>query len=263
MHEVHHIPVDLVEPGAFQARRSFDQVMLEGLAASIAESGVIQPVVVRHRGATYELLAGERRWRAAQLAGLTEIPAVVRNDLTDHEASVLGLIENLQRESLNVTETARGLKALCDDFGMTHDQVASQIGKSRVYVTNYLRILQLAPAVQAYLDDGRLTLGHGKVLAGLPRERQLGLAAETVRKRLSVRGLERRLLDSRSSGAKEGPAPDRHLTRLQERLSDALGNRVLIDLDRSGQQGKLIIDFHSLVEFEGILERLGLGADDT
>ncbi len=263
MREVHYIPVDLVEPGAFQARRSFDQASLEGLAASIAESGVIQPVVVRHRGGVYELLAGERRWRATQLAGLAEIPAVIRDDLTDHEASVLGLIENLQRESLNVTETARGLKALCVDFGMTHDQVATQIGKSRVYVTNYLRILQLSPAVQAYLDDGSLTLGHGKVLAGLPRDRQLALASETVRRQLSVRALERRVTGAKSPPARSGTSPDRHLANLQDRLSDALGNRVVIDLDSSGQKGSLTIRFHSLVEFEGILDRLGFDGEDS
>lgn len=153
--DIVQIPLDLISPGRYQARRQFADAPLEELAASIAASGVIQPVILcgeyRHG---YTLLAGERRWRAAARAGLHDVPAIIRNDLDASQAAILGLIENLQRESLGVIDTACGLRRLCTRHGLTHDDVAERIGKSRVYVTNYLRVLKLAPAVQQLLDDG-------------------------------------------------------------------------------------------------------------
>lgn len=262
MATVELIPIDLIEPGAYQARADFDAHALNELALSISRSGLIQPVIVRSTVSGYELLAGERRWRAAQMAQLTEIAAIVRDDLSNEEASVLGLIENLQRESLNVTETARGLRALCEQFGLTHDEVASRIGKSRVYVTNYLRILRLADRVQAYLNDGSLTLGHGKVLAGVPLGLQKTLAEQAVAKRLSVRALEQLIAQPQRADPPARSEPHADVARLADEISDLLGNSATIHFDSDSQQGELAIKFHSLEEFAGILERLGLDWGD-
>ena len=253
------LPIDLIRPGSFQARRYFDPRALEELAGSIRESGVVSPVVVRSKGSGYELLAGERRWRAAQLAGLHEIPAIVRNDLSDAEAHVVGLIENLQRESLTPIETAAGLKQLGELFGLTHEQMGERIGKSREYVTNYLRLLNLAPPVQALVNEGLLSLGHAKVLAGLPVDEQGRWAALVVEKNLPVRQLERRV-----SGAARGPAlPPRPKAAdwraLERRLSDQLGYAVTLSADKGGR-GELRVKFHSLDELDGLLERIGYDA---
>jgi len=228
---IRQIPVDLIRPGSFQARRYFDPHALQDLAQSIRESGVVSPVVLRSKPPGYELLAGERRWRAAQLAGLHEVPAIVRDDLDDNEALVLGLIENLQRESLAPIETAAGLKQLGEMFALTHEQIGERIGKSREYVTNYLRLLNLAPPVQALVNEGHLSLGHAKVLAGLAGEQQRHWAALAVDQELSVRALERR-------------------------LSDHLGYPVEVSAEKSGK-GELRVRFHSLDELDGILARLG------
>ncbi len=253
------LPLDLIAAGAFQARRRFEDGALDELAASIAESGVIQPVVVRgNRDSGYTLLAGERRWRAAARAGLHELPAIVRNDLADAQAAVLGLIENLQRESLGVIDTAHGLQSLCDAHGLTHDAVAARIGKSRAYVTNCLRVLRLAEPVQALLEDGHLTFGHAKILAGLDTPDQLRLARRAADTAMSVRALEK---SARSSVENKGPDDetpnDPALADLEQRLSAHLGNRVRIAYAPSARRGQVRIDFHDLDEFDGLLARLG------
>ena len=260
-HVPQDLPLDLIASGPFQARRHFDQQALDELASSIAESGVVQPVVVRSTGNGYQLLAGERRWRAAQRAGMATIPALVRNDLSEREAAILGLVENLQRESLTPTESARGLKALGAEFGLTHEQIARRIGKSRVYVTNYLRLLQLAPAVLNLLDAQKLSLGHGKILAGLPLPAQESVAREVVRRGLSVRGLERLVShrQTRASGGAKMANPD--LRDIESRISEALGNRVRLTFDPDARSGQLMVEFHDLDEFEGILNRLDIHLD--
>jgi ParB family transcriptional regulator, chromosome partitioning protein len=182
------VPLDLIRPGPQQARRHFDAERLAELAESLRHSGVVQPVVLRSRGdGGYELLAGERRWRAAQVAGLDSIPALIRDDLPDDEAFVVGLIENLQRESLSPMETAQGLKRLCELHQLTHEAIGHRIGKSREYVSNFLRLLNLAPAVQRALDLGELSLGHAKILAGLQAADQLSRLSEIRRDGLTVR----------------------------------------------------------------------------
>jgi ParB family chromosome partitioning protein len=251
--EVLQVPVDLIEPGRTQARRRFDRQALAELAESIRESGVVQPVVLRSRGRGYELLAGERRWRAAQLAGLHDIPALLRNDLSDAEAYVLGLIENLQRESLSPIETAEGLRRLGETFSLTHEQIGVRIGKSRAYVTNYLRLLALAPSVQVLVDEGALSLGHAKVLAGLPVEKQQGWADVIVRERLSVRAFEQQLLRPRR---KHAPRDGDDWERLARKLSDHLGYPASFKPGGKGA-GELRLRFHSLDELDGLLERIG------
>jgi len=257
--EIREIPVDLIRPGSQQARRHFDPASLQELADSIRESGVVQPVVLRTRVWGYELLAGERRWRAAQLAQLHEIPAVIRDDLSDTEAFVVGLIENLQRESLTPMETAAGLKRLGEIFEMTHEEIGARVGKSREYVSNYLRLLNLAPQVATLVNEGHLFLGHAKVLAGIPLDEQVRWADEVIRHKLTVRKLERRLAQSRDSSIVFRPGKASDWQRMERQLSDLLACPVTVQSDKSGQ-GELRIKFHSLDELDGVLARIGYDA---
>ena len=255
---VRHLPIDLIQPGTLQARRVFDPQGIEELAGSIRESGVVQPVVVRSLGDGYELLAGERRWRAAQQAELHEIPAIVRDDLSDDEAMVLGLIENLQRESLTPIEAATGLQFLADHYDLTHAEAAKRIGKSREYVSNYLRLLKLAEPVQKLVNERLLSLGHAKALAGLPSVMQPGMAMDAVSGGWSVRVLESRCRAAlkRAGAEADKPRRDAQWQAVEQQLTEALGNRVQIDFD--GQKGEFRVAFHSLDEFDGILQRLGV-----
>lgn len=256
---VRSVPVDLIRPGSTQARRHFDQPALEELARSVRESGVIQPIVLRTRVWGFELLAGERRWRAAQLAGLHEIPALVRDDLSDDEAFVLGLIENLQRESLSPIETAAGLKRLAETFGLTHDDVGERIGKSREYVSNYFRLLNLDERVASLVNEGHILLGHAKVLAALPAADQVRFADDVIRHKLTVRGLERRVSQHRHPKPVFGVGKPGDMERLERELSDLVGSPVALSLEKSGH-GELRISFHSLDELDGVLARLGYRA---
>jgi ParB family transcriptional regulator, chromosome partitioning protein len=253
---IRKIPIDLIRPGSFQARRYFDPGALRELAGSIRESGVVSPVVLRSLGKGFELLAGERRWRAAQLAGLHEIPAIVRDDLTDTEALVVGLIENLQRESLTPMETAAGLRQLSEVFSLTHEQMGERIGKSREYVTNYLRLLNLAAPVQTLINEGHLSMGHARALAALPLDQQNHWAAVAVDQALSVRALERRVSAAGRVQALPGKPKASDWHALERRLSDQLGYPVTLVADKKGR-GELKVKFHSLDELDGILARIG------
>jgi len=253
---IRKVPIDLIRPGSFQARRYFDPGALKELAGSIRESGVVSPVVLRSRGKGFELLAGERRWRAAQLAGLHEIPAIVRDDLSDAEALVVGLIENLQRESLTPMETAAGLRQLSELFGLTHEQMGERIGKSREYVTNYLRLLNLAAPVQALINEGHLSMGHARALAALPLDQQNHWAAVAVDQKLSVRALERRVSAAGRGRALPGKPKPSDWQALERCLSDQLGYPVTLSADKAGR-GELKLRFHSLDELDGILARIG------
>ncbi|MES1938794.1 parB-like partition protein [Salinisphaera sp. T5B8] len=258
------ISIELIRPGTSQARTAFESERIDELATSIASAGVIQPVVVCGDHASgYQLLAGERRWRAAQRAGLTELPAIVRNDLDATQAAVLGLIENLQRESLGVMDTAHGLARLCDEHGLTHDAVARQIGKSRVYVTNYLRLRQLAAPVQRQIEAGELNLGHAKILAGLTEAQQIALARDAVKKHMSVRQLEQaaRRAATQAAPTRDATGPDNTMRELETRLAEHVGNAVAIDYDAERRRGELRIAFHDLDEFDGLLARLGFNTE--
>lgn len=257
--EIREVPVDLIRPGSQQARRYFNPDALTELAESIRESGVVQPVVLRTRVWGYELLAGERRWRAAQQAGLHEIPAVIRDDLSDTEAFVVGLIENLQRESLTPLETAAGLKRLGEIFELTHEEIGERVGKSREYVSNYLRLLNLAAPVQALVNEGHLHPGHAKVLAGVATDEQVRWADEVIRHKLSVRQLERKIAAARDRKIVFKPAKPGDWQRLERELSDHLACPVTVQADRGGK-GELRVRFHSLDELDGLLARIGYSA---
>ncbi len=254
---IRQIGIDQIRPGRAQMRREFEPMAIEGLAESIRQSGVIQPIVLRPCGDYYELLAGERRWRAAQRAGLHEIPAVIRPDIDDDEAVVLGLVENLQRESLTPMETAHGLKVLAEQLELTHGEAAERIGKSRVYVTNFLRLLNLGPAVQQMVNENRLSMGHARALASLKPREQEQWARRCADAGWSVRTLEARLRAPVAPRAINQSSDD--WKRLERALQEHLGNTVVLSGDASGK-GSMQVHFHSFDELDGLLERMGFDA---
>lgn len=251
------LPIELLQPGKYQPRRNFVPEALQELADSIAAQGVLQPLLVRLIAANqYEIIAGERRWRAAQLAGLHQVPVFIR-EISDEAAIAMSLIENIQREDLNVIEQAVALKRLGEECDMTHEAIAAAVGKSRVTVSNILRLLQLAPPVKALLEKGALEMGHARALLSLETDKQVEIAHLVVARRLSVRETEnavRKALQAPMQSAPPKTDPD--ITRLQSALSDKLGAAVKIQHSATGK-GKLVIHYHSLDALEGILEVVG------
>jgi len=257
---VTHLPVDLVRRGRYQPRRDFDPDSLRELADSIAVQGVIQPIVVRPLGdGHYEIIAGERRWRAAQQAGLTEIPVVVR-EVDEQSAVAIGLIENIQRADLNPLEEAAALNRLLHEFALTHQQVAAAVGKSRTTVTNLLRLLELNEDVKGFVENRNLEMGHARCLLGLKGARQSEAARTVVSRGLSVRETERlvrRLQEEEQDEVGRQPKPelDPNIRRLLADLTDRLGARVEIHPGAKGT-GKLLISYNSLDELDGILAHI-------
>ncbi|CAG0969388.1 putative chromosome-partitioning protein ParB [Burkholderiales bacterium] len=257
-----NLKLELLRPGKYQPRSHMDQASLAELAASIKEQGVMQPILVRPvEGQKYEIIAGERRWRAAQLAGLAEVPVLVR-DVPDRAALALALVENIQREDLNPLEEAQGLQRLIEEFGLTHEDAAKAVGRSRSAVSNLLRLLQLAPPVQELLLTSKLDMGHARALLPLPGGQQVLLAGQVVQRGLSVREAERMAARSATSGrasasGKAGRAKrlDPDAARLQEALAQALGAEVQLEPQRGGR-GRLVIRYSSLDQLDGILEKL-------
>jgi ParB family chromosome partitioning protein len=250
--------IDLIRRGRFQHRRNFDEEKLRELADSIAAQGVIQPIVVRPVDDHYEIIAGERRWRAAQLAGLDEIPVVFR-EADDQAVMALGLIENIQRDDLNPLEEAGALQRLLDEFSLTHQQIAQAIGKSRTTVTNLLRLMELEADVKELLELGKLEMGHARAILGLKGAQQSDAAAKVVRSGLSVRETEK--LVRRLQGLDAKPAPvaeklvDPNIRSLEQQLSDKLGAIVKLQSGARGK-GRLVINYNSLEELDGILEHI-------
>ncbi len=258
--EQRKLPVQRLRPGKYQPRTRMDQTSLLELAESIKAQGLVQPILVRRistgaEGDEYEIIAGERRWRAAQLANLDEVPVLIR-DIPDEQALAIALIENIQREDLNPLEEAMGLQRLIDEFHLTHQQAADAVGRSRSGATNLLRLQQLTPPVQELLMDGSLDMGHARALLAIEGAEQVQLAQQIAQKRLSVRETER-LVQVALRPQKSTPEakPDQDVLNLQERLSNSLGAVVKITTNRKGS-GRLSIDFSSLDQLDGILGRL-------
>jgi len=248
------LPLDRIHPGPFQPRSVFEPQSLQELADSISEQGVIQPIVVRPAGDSFEILAGERRWRAAQMAGLQDIPVIIRQ-VEDEVALALALIENIQRETLNPLEEAAALKRLVDDFQLTHGEAAKAVGRSRSMVSNLLRLLELSEAVRNMVDARHLEMGHARALLSLGPGQQVQAAREVVRKKLSVRETEalvRRMLNPPKSRTQ--PA-DPDILRLQDQLAETLCAKVRIQHGKKGK-GKLVISYNSSDELEGIIGHL-------
>ena len=263
---VQRVALGRIRPCAFQPRKDFPPEALRELADSIREQGIVQPLIVRDRGDHFELIAGERRWRAAQLLSLPEVPIIVR-EADDRAVLELALIENLQRENLNAIEEAQGYSQLMSQFQMTQEDVATKVGKSRAVVANALRLLKLPPVLQAYLRDGRLSVGHAKVVLGLATEKLQQQAAERVIKEgLNVRQTEGLIakMEERASGLAK-PATitpltkDAHVADLENRIREKLGTKV--QLRYSQGKGGLEISFFSDDELERILQILGISQD--
>ncbi|MFW5724028.1 MAG: ParB/RepB/Spo0J family partition protein [Halochromatium sp.] len=257
---VRELALDQIQRGRYQPRRDFDAERMRELADSIAAQGVIQPILVRPLGADrYELIAGERRWRASRQAGLERIPVVVR-EVSEQAALAIALIENIQRDDLNPLEEAGALRRLLDEFGLSHQQVAEAVGKSRSTVSNLLRLLELEDGVKTLLDEGRLEMGHARALLGVRGDVQLELARQVVTRGLSVRETERliRRLQGEAEapeGALSKPDPDPNIRRLQDDLAERLGARVAIQHGHKGT-GRLVINYNSLDELDGILAHI-------
>ncbi len=253
------IAIDRLKPGKYQPRTRMDEASLDELAASIREQGIMQPILVRPvEGARFEIIAGERRWRAALRAGLTEVPALVKA-VPDQSALALALIENIQREDLNALEEAQGIGRLIDEFGLTHEAAAKAVGRSRSAVSNLLRLRELARPVQEYMMNGQLDMGHARALLGLSAGAQTAAAARVVAQGLSVRETERlvhRLQDAgRRKAAPRAPRIDADLGRLQEELAEVLGATVAIEPKKTGA-GRVVIEYSSLEQLDGLLQRL-------
>jgi ParB family chromosome partitioning protein len=255
-HHLQTLPIEYMQRGKYQPRKDINPEKLQELADSIRAQGIIQPVVVRKIGPEkYEIVAGERRWRAAAYAGLHEVPVIIK-DIDDRAAMAIALIENIQREDLNPLEAAEALRRLLDEFEMTHQQIADAVGKSRVTVTNLLRLMDLHPEVKKLLLKGQIEMGHARALLSLNGLKQLTAANKIVKDGLTVRATERLVKESQvDPKAPKIKEIDRDTLRLQEELTAKLGAKVLIDHRQNGS-GKLVIAYSSLEELDGILGQI-------
>lgn len=256
--ELRMLPIQQIQPGKYQPRRHWNDEALDELAASIKAQGVIQPVVVRELGKnSYELIAGERRWRAAQRAQLSDIPALIKK-VSEEAVPAMALIENIQRQDLTPLEEADALKRLIDDFELTHQQAADAVGRSRAAVSNLLRLTELPPSIKKLLDEGKLEMGHARCLLTLPERDAESLALEAARHGWSVRELEeaaRRAQQAPKGKAKSAPSRDANVADLERQLSERFATRVELAQGRGGR-GKLVIHYHSNDELDGILGKI-------
>jgi len=254
------LKVEQLRPGKYQPRSYMDEAALQTLADSIKAQGIMQPILVRQlTDEQYEIVAGERRWRASQRAGLLEVPVLVR-EIADESALAMALIENIQRENLNPLEEAQGIKRLIDEFAMTHEKAADAVGRSRVAVSNLLRLLTLTGAVQEMLMQGKLDMGHARALVGLDGAQQVMLAEQIVQQRLSVREAEalvKKVGEQPVVAKKTAPTvkEDADVIRLQETLSDKLGASVSIKASANGA-GVLKINYTNLDQLDDIISRI-------
>jgi ParB family transcriptional regulator, chromosome partitioning protein len=255
------IPIDSVRPNPHQPRKTMNEAATAELAASMKTSGIIQPLVVRRTNEGFELIAGQRRWRAAKLAGLTEVPVFVR-DVDSYTQAQMALVENIQREDLNPIERAQGYRVLMDQLGLTQAELANRMGEDRSSIANFLRLLELAEPVRNMVRDGCLTLGHAKLLAGVADIlEQQRMAEATVSQELSVRNLERMIQTAgEAAPVRKGPAISPHLADLEKNLTRQLGLRVQVRSSSKGR-GRLVLHYASLDQFDDLLQKLGLKAE--
>lgn len=254
--DINFIEIDEIAPNESQPRKTFNKEKLEELARSIKTHGVIQPIVVRKQGSHYEVVAGERRWRAARIAGLSEVPCIVR-ELTDEQNMLVAIIENVQREDLNPIEEARGIRAMIEDYELTQDEVAKAVSKSRPYITNALRMLKLPDAVLDMVSAGKLSAGHARAILSAKEEEQTEIAKHVETKGLSVREAEKLSKKGLSFDRKnpgKHPTKNAAVKQIESELSSALGTKV--NLSQNGNKGKIEIEYYSREELEGLIEAL-------
>ena len=263
--ELFHVELSAVKPNPHQPRRTFDEDALRGLADSLHVSGLLQPIVVRRAGDGYELIAGERRWRAAQLAGMSHVPALLRR-VDAGEQAQLALIENIHRADLNPMERAAAYRGLIEQFGHTQEELARRLGEDRSTIANHLRLLDLCEPARRHVAAGALSLGHAKLLAGVhDLLHQQTLADQAVAEQFSVRQLERLIQSSRSALPTPAPAPkptSAHLADLERRLSRDLQMRVKVRQAGKGGRGQVVIYYGSLDQFDDLIAKLGLQSGD-
>ena len=249
------LPIEFLQRGKYQPRKDMNPETLRELADSIKAQGIIQPIVVRLiAGQQYEIIAGERRWRAAQLAALQEVPVVIKQ-LDDRSVLAVALIENIQREDLNALEEAEALRRLLDEFEMTHQQIAEAVGKSRATVSNLLRLLDLHSDVKRLLEKGLIEMGHARALLSLQDDKQMEIATKVVEKGLTVRAVEKLIKEQGKDKSVEAKPVDTDTLRLQDELSEKTGAKVIIRHQHNGR-GKLVFSYTSLEELEGIIGRI-------
>ncbi len=254
------IAIDSIEPSSMQPRTRFDEARLQELAKSIEANGVVQPLLVRRKGGNYELIAGERRWRAAQLAGLTHVPVVVRS-VPDEKVLELALIENIQREDLNPIEEAQAYKKLIDSIGLTQETLAARVGRDRSYITNYLRLLRLPQGIQLLIEEGKLSTGHARTLLGTSdSDSQLRIARRIIERGLSVRETERLVRELQGSGSKprvtKARENDPNVRAAETKLRRHLGTQVHITQNQNGQSGRIEIEFYNPADLERLFRLL-------
>ncbi len=257
--EAAEIPVDLIDPGSQQPRTRFDEEALERLAVSIKEHGVVQPILVRRRGERYELVAGERRWRAAQKAGLPSIPVVVK-EVADHDLLEIALTENIQREDLNPIEEAQAYQKLIESVGLTQEALANRFGRDRSYITNYLRLLRLPEDIQRLVEEGRLSTGHARTVLGLPdADQQRRAARQVITKGLSVRATEalvKKLLSDRPARKVNQSVSDPNVRAAETKLRRAFGTQVRILQGAANGPGRIEIAFFNDLDLDRIYTTL-------
>jgi ParB family chromosome partitioning protein len=255
------VDIDSIRPNPYQPRTIWDQQELADLADSIRANGLVQPIIVRPSGSAYELIAGERRLRAAKLAQMETIPAIVRR-ATDEQLLELALIENIHRTNLNPLERAKAYKNYITTFSLTQAQAASRLGEDRSVIANHLRLLDLPDEIKQMLIDGQLTMGHARAILALPTdELRRKLANRAMAGRLTVRDVERlvrKYLADPTHTARAAKPKSPHISELETKLTGRLGTRVAIETRRNGQAGRILIDFYSLDDFDRITEKLGL-----
>lgn len=249
------LDIELIQPGKYQPRTKMDMMKLRELADSLKAQGMVQPIIVRMVDNKYEIIAGERRWRAAQIAEFTKVPVVIK-DVSDRQTIAMALIENIQREDLNPLEEATALERLIKEFELTHQQAADSVGRSRVAVSNLLRLLDLHKDVKNFLDGGEIEMGHARALLALDKKHQFKAAQQVIKKGMSVRATEAMV----KNFDEEKPATavkhvDKDIVRLEEELTEKICSKVNIQHSSKGK-GKLVIHYHSVDELEGILERI-------
>lgn len=253
--DILYVDINDIKPNTNQPRKTFDEEKLEDLAASIKEHGLIQPIVLRSVEAGYEIVAGERRWRAARKVGVKKIPCIVR-ELSDEENMLLSIIENMQREDLNPIEEAEGLNQMIDTYGLTQDQVSKSVGKSRPYITNCLRLLKLPEAIREFVADGLLSAGHARAIVSAgTKEKQIALAEKAVKEGLSVRQIEKLAKESKTGKTKaKQREKSADVKRVENDLKEVLGTRVT--LNQKGKKGKIEIEYYSKDDLERLIELL-------
>jgi ParB family transcriptional regulator, chromosome partitioning protein len=249
--------IDLIDPSPYQPRTRFREEALEELARSIRASGIVQPLVVRRIGARFQLIAGERRWRAAQRAALSRVPVVIR-DVPEETALEMTLVENLQREDLNPIEQAHAFQLLTDEFGLTQEQVAERTGKDRATIANAVRLLKLEEPIQELLEEGRLSAGHGRALLAIPDAKlRLALSKRIARGGMTVRQVERLAArNAKPRTASAAPLPDPNTKAAIEELQREYGTRVLIHPNRPGRAGQLIFEYYDSSDLARIYDQL-------